>query len=760
MAALGVPTTRALAVIGGSLAVYREKGVESGGIIARVAPSWVRFGNFELFWYRGENDLLRKFADYVVKLHFPHLDETEVTLEVMHRTARVPGVSVVGNEFKRPATSGGVYKQQEVPHIERPSSAAPAVGVENKSDTIPSFSQEEAFSAENFFEGCSGLYTDFTPVVVKLNRYAKLFREVVKRSAVMVAHWQACGFIHGLLNTMVYWNLKKLGRTFVELVTASENPHDSTRNRKAIDGKDIIEKILESYEQHFIEEYTDLMAKKLGILRAADDDLELLIEPLLQLLNDTDADYTTFFRAMAQVRLTDTEFAGELGPLVRGPADALDGALYEEAGEDRASLDETLQVPQSAASIGEFLEYPSVAEYAEMQAASAAKKHEKQQSPPKPTVVAPAAVAATSSDDGGSGCLEMLLSCHRAAVAEVQHEVEVITIVQSRAAVASNDADSEARRSVVVGSDGRKSVAAAQRKSTRMSMMVNEQAADGKTGKAKPADGNDDLVLMVNDLAAENKACLQPTKHKNFRRASSIVADRQRLGMKDDKVSSQDPHDGCPSEDEIRYRWQEWLISYRSRLILEQISLNPSIPISNQTVKDEDLKRKIRMKKCNPKFNLRGWILDEICEKVSAQPDCQPFDAEISRLQEELKVLLEAEVKAMTGDEVDEELQELISKLRRGEQIKPMEEFTAERRKQSGAKSSTLGTEILNQALRILVGDIWGDRTDSPQGWLNKSDAEAAARWSGKVPKTHTRKTKQKQQNNKRKDNIVQSGTS
>ncbi|KAJ3103128.1 hypothetical protein HK100_004254, partial [Physocladia obscura] len=51
MDALGIPTTRALALIGGSLAIYREKGMEAGGIVARVAPSWIRFGTFELFWY-------------------------------------------------------------------------------------------------------------------------------------------------------------------------------------------------------------------------------------------------------------------------------------------------------------------------------------------------------------------------------------------------------------------------------------------------------------------------------------------------------------------------------------------------------------------------------------------------------------------------------------------------------------------------------------------------------------------------------------
>jgi uncharacterized protein YdiU (UPF0061 family) len=46
---------------------------EPGAIVCRVSPSFLRFGNFEIFAFRGEIDLLRQLADYTLLRHFPHL---------------------------------------------------------------------------------------------------------------------------------------------------------------------------------------------------------------------------------------------------------------------------------------------------------------------------------------------------------------------------------------------------------------------------------------------------------------------------------------------------------------------------------------------------------------------------------------------------------------------------------------------------------------------------------------------------------------
>ena len=68
MAALGIPTTRALCLVGSPLPVRRER-FESAAVVTRIAPSFVRFGSFEHWAAAGRNDALRQLADYVID-HF------------------------------------------------------------------------------------------------------------------------------------------------------------------------------------------------------------------------------------------------------------------------------------------------------------------------------------------------------------------------------------------------------------------------------------------------------------------------------------------------------------------------------------------------------------------------------------------------------------------------------------------------------------------------------------------------------------------
>lgn len=72
MDALGVPTTRALAMAAGDEPVLRER-VERAATLIRMAPSFVRFGSFEIFHYRRQHELLAQLADYVIAHSFPHL---------------------------------------------------------------------------------------------------------------------------------------------------------------------------------------------------------------------------------------------------------------------------------------------------------------------------------------------------------------------------------------------------------------------------------------------------------------------------------------------------------------------------------------------------------------------------------------------------------------------------------------------------------------------------------------------------------------
>ena len=98
---LGVPTTRALSLILTGEEVIRDMFYngnpqpEPGAVVCRVAPSFTRFGNFQIFAARGELELLKKLVDYTIRTDFPHLGEPsfEVYLkwfeEVCRRTAEM-----------------------------------------------------------------------------------------------------------------------------------------------------------------------------------------------------------------------------------------------------------------------------------------------------------------------------------------------------------------------------------------------------------------------------------------------------------------------------------------------------------------------------------------------------------------------------------------------------------------------------------------------------------------------------------------------
>ncbi|WP_420608522.1 protein adenylyltransferase SelO [Candidatus Poriferisodalis sp.] len=79
MAHLGVPTTRALSLVATGGMVMRDMlydgnaELEPGAVVCRVAPSFVRFGNFEIFASRGDIDTLRTLTDFVISTDFPDL---------------------------------------------------------------------------------------------------------------------------------------------------------------------------------------------------------------------------------------------------------------------------------------------------------------------------------------------------------------------------------------------------------------------------------------------------------------------------------------------------------------------------------------------------------------------------------------------------------------------------------------------------------------------------------------------------------------
>jgi uncharacterized protein YdiU (UPF0061 family) len=98
---LGVPTTRALSLVATGEDVVRDMfydgrpKAEPGAVVCRVAPSFLRFGHFELPASRGEHELLRQLVDFTIRRDFPHLQGQGESLyadwfhEICTRTARL-----------------------------------------------------------------------------------------------------------------------------------------------------------------------------------------------------------------------------------------------------------------------------------------------------------------------------------------------------------------------------------------------------------------------------------------------------------------------------------------------------------------------------------------------------------------------------------------------------------------------------------------------------------------------------------------------
>ncbi|MEK7723016.1 MAG: YdiU family protein [Acidobacteriota bacterium] len=113
---LGVPTTRALSIVSTGDDVLRDMlyngnaAYEKGAIVCRVAPSFLRFGNFQIFTWRDDLENLKKLTDYTIRHFYPHLGEpsketyveffrevVEKTLDLMIHWERVGFVHGVMN---------------------------------------------------------------------------------------------------------------------------------------------------------------------------------------------------------------------------------------------------------------------------------------------------------------------------------------------------------------------------------------------------------------------------------------------------------------------------------------------------------------------------------------------------------------------------------------------------------------------------------------------------------------------------------------
>ncbi|MDQ7084679.1 MAG: YdiU family protein [Sulfurovum sp.] len=90
---LGIPSTRAIAIIGSENKLLRNT-IERGAIVMRMSPSWVRFGTFQYLHHFQEYDKLKALCDYVILESYPHLQNDadkyfKFFAEVVERTAQL-----------------------------------------------------------------------------------------------------------------------------------------------------------------------------------------------------------------------------------------------------------------------------------------------------------------------------------------------------------------------------------------------------------------------------------------------------------------------------------------------------------------------------------------------------------------------------------------------------------------------------------------------------------------------------------------------
>ena len=236
--ALGIPTTRALAVVatGGEVA---RPALEPGALLVRVAASHLRVGTFQYAATHGGPDLVRRLADHAIARHQPEAAEAEN-----------PYLAFFDGVVERQAAL--VARWMLVGFIH---------GVMNTDNTT-----------------ISGETIDYGPCA---------FMDAYDPATVFSSIDHAGRYAYGNQPGITQWNLARLAETLLPLLADDEEAAVALAN-------EALGRFAEAYERHQIEGYR----AKLG-LDGADDGDGALVEDLLALLHAQHVDFTSFFRALS-----------------------------------------------------------------------------------------------------------------------------------------------------------------------------------------------------------------------------------------------------------------------------------------------------------------------------------------------------------------------------------------------------------------------------------------------------------------------------
>jgi uncharacterized protein YdiU (UPF0061 family) len=235
MHGLGIPTTRALAVVATGEQVVRERPLP-GAVLTRVAASHLRVGTFQYAAASGDRDLLRALADYAIARHYPEAAGAPNRYLELYRRIVGAQASLVA----RWMLAGFVH------------------GVMNTDNTT--------ISGETIDYGPCAFMDAFDPATV--------FSSIDERGR----------YAYGNQPSVLQWNLARLAEALLPLLDES--------SEAAVDAAtEVLNGFAEAYERHQAEG----MAAKLGL--AAPD--RELTEDILKLMRLQKVDFTQFFRALS-----------------------------------------------------------------------------------------------------------------------------------------------------------------------------------------------------------------------------------------------------------------------------------------------------------------------------------------------------------------------------------------------------------------------------------------------------------------------------
>ncbi|MBM0104194.1 YdiU family protein [Steroidobacter sp. S1-65] len=248
MHALGIPTTRSLAVVATGEQVYRQQ-ILPGAVLTRVAASHIRVGTFQFFAARGDREALQTLLDYVISRHYPEAGAAEV-----------PALALLEAVTKRQAFLIADWMRVGFIH-----------GVMNTDNM--------ALSGETIDYGPCAFMNSYDPQTVFSSidlggRYAYTNQPAIAQ-----------------------WNLARLAETFLPLIDADTN--------KAIE---LATGVVEDFVEHFEARFLECMRRKIGLVSEEDGDADL-ISRLLAAMQNAKADFTLAFSAISRAATSAGEAA-------------------------------------------------------------------------------------------------------------------------------------------------------------------------------------------------------------------------------------------------------------------------------------------------------------------------------------------------------------------------------------------------------------------------------------------------------------------